>query len=211
MTFFLINYIQQLLKKPERKEREMAGKAIEMLMDEHQVILKVLGSMETMADALEKRERVERGTIKKYAEFLRNFADQCHHGKEEDRLFVKMIEHGFSTKEGPLAVMLREHETGRSHVRALMAIGEKSGPLSAAESQETINHARGFAELLRGHIAKEDRVLYGMAEKTIPAREMEKMADDFEKFELEVTGEGAHEKWHALAHELIKAYPSGTN
>jgi hemerythrin-like domain-containing protein len=190
---------------------EMPGKAIEMLMDEHQVILKVLGSMETMADALGKGNAVERGTIKKYADFLRNFADQCHHGKEEDRLFVKMIEHGFSKKDGPLAVMLHEHETGRTHVRALLAIGEKNGPLSAAESQEVINHARGFAELLRNHIAKEDRVLYGMAENIIPALELEKMAEDFEKFELEVTGEGAHEKWHALAHKLLEAYPPAPN
>ena len=71
-----------------------------------------------------------------------------------------------------------------------MAIGEKSGPLSAAESQEVIKHARSFAELLQSHIVKEDRVLYGMAENIIPAREIEKMAEDFEKFELEVTGEG---------------------
>ena len=190
---------------------EMPSKAIDMLMDEHQVILKVLGSLETLADALEKGEQVERGTVKKYAEFLRNFADQCHHGKEEDRLFVKMIEHGFSKKDGPLAVMLHEHETGRTHVRALMAIGEKSGPLSAAESQEVIKHARSFADLLQSHIVKEDRVLYGMAENVIPAPELKKMAEDFEKFELEVTGEGAHEKWHALAQELIKAYPPITN
>lgn len=190
---------------------EMPSKAIEMLMDEHQVILKVLGSLESMADALEKGELVERATIKNYADFLRNFADQCHHGKEEDRLFVKMIEHGFSKKDGPLAVMLHEHETGRTHVRALLAIGEKSGPLSAAEGQEVIKHARDFAELLQSHIVKEDRVLYGMAENIIPALEIEKMAEDFEKFELEVSGAGAHEKWHALAHELLKAYPPGVN
>jgi hemerythrin-like domain-containing protein len=190
---------------------EMPGKAIDRLMEEHEVILKVLGSLETLADVLEKGERVERGTIKKYAELLRNFADKCHHGKEEDQLFVKMIEHGFSKKDGPLAVMLQEHETGRAHVRTLMAIGEKSGPLSAEESQEVIKNARSFAELLQSHIVKEDRVLYGMAEKVIPAQEIEKMAEDFEKFELEVTGEGAHEKWHALAHELTKAYPPGTN
>jgi hemerythrin-like domain-containing protein len=190
---------------------EMPSKAIEMLMEEHRVILKVLGSMETMADVLEKGNQVERSTIKKYADFLRNFADQCHHGKEEDRLFLKMIEHGFSKNDGPLAVMLDEHETGRTHVRALKAIGEKSGPLSKAESQEVIEHARGFTELLQNHIVKEDRVLYGMAEKIIPPREIEKMAEDFEKFELEVTEEGAHERWHALAHELIKAYPSDPN
>jgi hemerythrin-like domain-containing protein len=59
-------------------------------------------------------------------------------------------------------------------------------------------HARGFTELLQNHIMKEDRVLYGMAEKIIPLREIEKMAEDFEKFELEVVGEGAHERWHVL-------------
>jgi hypothetical protein len=37
------------------------------------------------------------------------------------------------------------------------------------------------------------------------------MAEDFERFELEVTGEGAHERWNGLAQELIKAYPPGTD
>ena len=189
----------------------MPSKAIDILMEEHQVIWKVLGSMETMADALEKGERVERDTVKKYAEFLRNFADQCHHAKEEDRLFVKMDEHGFSNKNGPLAAMLYEHELGRTHVRALMAIGEKNGPLSPEENKEVLGHARDFSELLQDHIMKEDRVLYVMAEKVIPPPEIEKMAEDFEKFEREVTGQGAHERWHALAHELIKAYPPDPN
>ena len=36
---------------------DMPSKAIEMLMDEHKVILMVLGSLESMADALEKGEQ----------------------------------------------------------------------------------------------------------------------------------------------------------
>ncbi|MEW6187003.1 MAG: hemerythrin domain-containing protein [Thermodesulfobacteriota bacterium] len=189
----------------------MPSQVIEILMDEHQVILKVLGSMETMINALEKGERVERDTVKKYAEFLRNFADKCHHGKEEDRLFVKMNDFGIPRGDGPLAVMLYEHDAGRAHVRALLAIGEKSGPLTSEERKEVIEHARDFSDLLQNHIMKEDRILYPMAEKAIPGQELEKLYDDFEQFEKEVTGEGEHEKWHTLAQDLIRAYPPETN
>jgi hemerythrin-like domain-containing protein len=185
----------------------MSSKAIEMLMEEHQVILKVLGSLESFTDALEKGKEADRATVKKYAEFLRNFADLCHHGKEEDRLFVKMNDFGIPRGDGPVAVMLHEHEAGRAHVRALMAIGEKSGPLSLQERKEVTEHGRDFIDLLQNHIVKEDRILYPLAEKAIPVQELEKLNEDFEQFEREVTGKGEHEKWHALAQELIQAHP----
>ncbi|MGD0266766.1 MAG: hemerythrin domain-containing protein, partial [Candidatus Methylomirabilota bacterium] len=39
---------------------------------------------------------------------------QCHHGKEENLLFKTMVDRGFPRQGGPIAVMLHEHETGRS-------------------------------------------------------------------------------------------------
>ena len=51
-------------------------------------------------------------------EFLRVFVDKCHHGKEEDLLFPALIAGGVP-KEGPIAVMLHEHEMGRRYVKAM--------------------------------------------------------------------------------------------
>jgi hemerythrin-like domain-containing protein len=67
-----------------------------------------------------------------------------------------------------------------------------------------INNALGYADLLRQHIAKEDRILFPMADKAIPAGRQEQVTADFERIEAQETGEGVHEKYLALAEVLEK-------
>ncbi len=182
-------------------------KAIDTLMHEHRVIEQVLGSLETFALNLRAEADADRATVKGYGDFFRNFADRCHHGKEEDRLFVKMNAYGFPKEYGPVAVMLAEHVEGRGHVGALVAIGQGEGPLSREERDAVVEHALAYVPLLRAHIMKEDNILYPMALQAIPHAEIEAMAEDFEAFEQSVMGAGEHEKFHALADQLIEAYP----
>jgi len=181
--------------------------AIQALMDEHRVIEQVLGALETFADRLETGETLDRTAVAKFADFFQNFADRCHHGKEEDRLFAQMERNGFPKEYGPLAVMLAEHVEGRSHVGALAAAGEGSGALSATEREAVLAHARAYIPLLRNHILKEDNILYPMALQAIRNEEMDELAKAFEAFERSVMGEGAHARYHGLAEELVAAYP----
>jgi hemerythrin-like domain-containing protein len=67
---------------------------------------------------------------------------------------------------------------------------------------EVVRNARGYAALLRQHIAKEDGVLFPMADQVIPPSAQEQVAEDFERVEHEETGEGVHEKYLALAGAL---------
>jgi len=183
------------------------NKAIDTLMTEHRLIEQVLGSLETFADNVAHGAEAGRETARDYADFFKNFADKCHHGKEEDRLFVTMNQYGFPRDFGPVAVMLADHVEGRGHVGALAAIGGGSGPLTQAERDELVEHAMAYVPLLRSHIMKEDNILYPMALQAVPAAVMEKMSEDFEAFESSVMGEGAHERFHKLAESLIEAYP----
>jgi len=41
--------------------------------------------------------------------FLKEFADKCHHGKEEGLLFPALIQAGLPEKGGPIGVMLADH------------------------------------------------------------------------------------------------------
>ncbi len=182
-------------------------KAIETLMNEHRLIEQVLGSLETFVDKLAAGEEADRQTVNGYAEFFRNFADKCHHGKEEDRLFVKMNEFGFPMEHGPIGVMLADHVEGRSHVGALAEIGAGSGPLNAEERNSVIAQSHFYIPLLRSHILKEDNILYPMAIQALPKAEMGKLSEAFEAFENEIMGAGAHERFHALAEKLIADYP----
>jgi len=181
--------------------------AIQILEAEHRVIETLLGALETYADALEEGDTADRTPLSDFAEFFRNFADRCHHGKEEDRLFVKMEAYGFPANTGPLGAMLAEHGEGRESVARLRKIGSGDGPLEEGEIREAVRTARGFAGLLSGHILKEDQILYPMAERAVPAEEMEGLAEAFETFERTVMGAGEHERYHRLADDLIRRFP----
>jgi len=183
--------------------------AIDTLMNEHRVIEKVLSALKNCVRLVQAGGQVERSTVGAFAEFFRNFADRCHHGKEEDRLFTEMIRFGFSREAGPIAVMLDEHDQGRKHVGVLACIGAGTGPLKAEEAKELVAHAAAFTELLAAHIQKEDQILYPMALQAIPSQDMENLSTEFEKFEREVMGEDTHATYHRLAEELSAKFSPG--
>jgi hemerythrin-like domain-containing protein len=184
------------------------NKAIEQMMNEHRLIVRVLGALDTLSQQLACGQPARREDLARFATFFREFADRCHHGKEEDRLFVKMNEHGFPREYGPVGVMLSEHDTGRAHVRALAALGEGSGPLSAEEARTARRNAEAFVPLLLQHIQKEDNVLYPMAMQALPPGELSNLDEICEQFDHEVMKPGEIEALKNLAEELIAAFPA---
>jgi hemerythrin-like domain-containing protein len=181
-------------------------KAIEVLMSEHRLIEQVLGSLETFTSEIEGGLAPERPLLADYGTFLRDFADSCHHGKEEDILFQRMVERGFPRETGPVAVMLYEHEVGRSHVSALRQVGEGTGLLTAAETGVVLENAGAFIPLLRAHILKEDRILYPMAVRLLTGPEMDAMETDFAAFEARMRADGSYDRLHGLADRLTAAF-----
>ena len=57
---------------------------IEILKHEHEIILMVLDAAEREAKAIESANTVDAERIRKFLAFFRNFADRCHHAKEEN-------------------------------------------------------------------------------------------------------------------------------
>jgi len=177
-------------------------KATEILSAEHQVILRVIQALDTAAENLSAGQPVRPGFFLQAAEFVKGFADGCHHRKEENVLFTRMVEHGLSTQSGPVAVMLHEHEAGRQYIRGLR---EAAAALEAGDElarERVVYNARGYAVLLRQHIMKEDNILFPMADQVIPLTEHDQVYEGFEHVEHEETGAGVHEKYLALAEAL---------
>lgn len=174
----------------------------EELVNEHRIILKVLDAAKREVDTIARTGSVREDVILKILDFVRNFADACHHAKEEKRLFVKMSERGMPLSGGPLAVMLREHEEGRRLVRT----AADALPLAAQGDRRALQTLKdglaGYVDLLRAHIGKEDNILYPMANKLLTAEDQKALAAAFARVETEETGAGVHEKYHALAEEL---------
>lgn len=165
------------------------------LREEHEVILRALTVLEHVGRDLAAGKSVAKETIASLANFFRTFADRCHHAKEEAHLFPAMAEHGIPQEGGPLGVMLQEHEEGRALVRTF-AEGEPATSVPAI---------RRFVTLLRDHIAKENEILFPMAEQVIPEREQAAILNAFEGAELEVAGPGVHQQMIAELEQLEAA------
>jgi hemerythrin-like domain-containing protein len=179
-------------------------KPTQILMDEHRVIEHVLSAMQLAAERLSRGDMIRPAFFINSALFIKNFADGCHHRKEEGVLFVAMTESGMPSQGGPIAVMLAEHEQGRLFTREMKDAAEKwdKGDLSARPA--VIQNALGYVALLRQHIQKEDNILFPMADRVIKPELQHKVMEDFERIEREETGAGVHEKYHALAEVLEK-------
>jgi hemerythrin-like domain-containing protein len=182
------------------------SKPIDVLTEEHRLIEQVLGSLESFAVAVEGGLAVERPLVREYGEFFRGFADAFHHGKEEDILFQRMIERGFPTESGPLAVMLHEHTLGRARVGVLRQTGQGEGAVEAREREAVLIAAREFVPLLRQHILKEDRILYPMALRILTGPELDQMETAFEEFEKGRKADGSEERLRGLAERLTAAF-----
>lgn len=176
-------------------------KATDILADEHQVILQVLDCLEVLADRAEAGQ-FETAAAAKTVDFFRNFADRCHHAKEETHLFPAMEAKGFPAEGGPTGVMRHEHELGRGHVRAMAEAVEAAEAGQSAARQRFVAHAREYLNLLHQHIDKEDHCLFTMADQAFSAEDQQRLLETFQHVEAHEMGPGTHEKYLQLADEL---------
>lgn len=176
--------------------------ATHILKEEHKVIERVIAALESAVQKLQAGQDVPPTFFLETAQFVRGFADGCHHKKEEDVLFPAMVAHGMAVEGGPIGVMLAEHEQGRRAIRAMVAAAERWAEGDPAARAEVVRHALEYTALLRQHIEKENHILFPLAEDILPMETQARLVERFERLEHEETGEGIHEKYLALAERL---------
>ena len=181
-------------------------KATEILIHEHELILRGIAVLERLARRANAGQEVPAGDAQSIIEFIRKFADGCHHAKEEGVLFPAMIAAGIPAQGGPVAVMLNEHEQGRAAVRAMDDAVAGFGR-DAGAPERFAAAAFAYSTLLTNHIFKENNVLFRMADQIIPASQEAGMLAAYDEHEARVTGPGEHERFHAVIDALEQVYP----
>ncbi len=180
--------------------------ATEQLKEEHEGILLMLKILEKVSSRLESRGKVDPDHPEKIVEFFKVFADKCHHGKEEDLLFPEMEKAGVPKKRGPIGVMLTEHDEGRGYVRGMAEGAARLKAGDPAAGPQFARQARKYIALLRQHIEKENDILFPMGDRVLSPNKQEQLVEAFEKLEREKIGEGTHEAFHRLLHDLQGIY-----
>ncbi len=177
------------------------------LKDEHRGVEEALRILENICARIEERLGAsDPDHIAQLLEFFSVFVDTCHHGKEEELLFPALEAAGVSRRGGPIGVMLAEHEMGRGHIRGMRSALTGLRQQDAGAGADFLLHARGYIELLRRHIEKEDGVLFRIAAERLTVETKQDLAAGFERIEEEKVGHGKHEAFHRMLAELGRIY-----
>ncbi len=171
------------------------GKATDALKDEHRIIEKVLAALQGFTESPGKARLENWGNA---VDFIRNFADRCHHLKEEKIFFPALEKKGIPRDGGPIGMMLTEHEEGRGYVRAMAEALKGEVPPKTA----LVENAKAYLSLLRDHIRKEDEILFNMADEVLSSEEQKNLLREFEEHEAKEIGTGIHEKYLKMAEEF---------
>lgn len=164
-----------------RADRKTNATAIQAMSMEHRHIETVVKSLADAAAALEKGLPLDVQKLRTVVEFLRVYADQRHHVREETWFFPILTKHGVPARGCPIDGLNHEHEKGRALVSALeeqIAFYAQRQP----EADQTLRQTLlAIISLYRHHLWMEDAMVFPMAAQLISeddSRElMEKFAD----------------------------------
>jgi len=128
------------------------------LMIEHRLIERMIAVMKRKLQQWEKTGEVDPVFIETAVEFIRTYADRCHHGKEEDILFRDLGKKPLSGDHRRIMEeLMEEHRWGRTTTGRLVEANEayRGGESEAAST--IIECVKALVEFYPKHIEKEDR------------------------------------------------------
>jgi len=168
-------------------------KSIDRLVAEHDVIERALSVLEQAVPRIDSGQPVSAEFPRWAPDFFSQFADKCHHAKEEDLFFPLLKDRGIPEEGGPIGVMLHEHDVGRDCVRRMREAAEADdfdGPAFATAAKQ-------FIPLLRQHIFKENNILFRMAANVLSEADDADMNEKFSQVEQDRELAGLHEQVEA--------------
>jgi hemerythrin-like domain-containing protein len=193
----------RVLSTPVRP-REMEGRPmlpVAPLMIEHRLIEKLIARLGAEVEHIRSGTTVDPVFIDRAVDFIRTYADRCHHGKEEDILFRDLAGKQLSAEHAKtMQELVDEHVRARGLVRALVRAKERyvQGDHSAVQDiTELLLEISAFYPV---HIEKEDRHFFLPVMSYFDQEERARMFAQFEAFDRQLI----HEKYTQVAEDLCR-------
>lgn len=181
--------------------------AIKIMVDEHKYIKRMLTVIRKACIGIMNGREIDYKDFEDMIDFVRNYADKHHHGKEEKLLFNRMVDEiGGAAEKVVNFGMLIEHDLGRNYIKQLeeALTKVKEGEIDA--KVDVIANAISYTHLLHKHIDTEDNVVYSLAKRALSDESLNKITNECEKFEEEMRREGIQEKYIKILENLEKKY-----
>jgi len=179
-----------------------------MLREEHQVILRVIDVIKKLVVRARAGQGFEKDAFRQCVSFLKFFADACHHAKEEDLLFPVLESRGIPKENGPIGMMLYEHTLARGFTASMAEALDSHDQGNEKAVEQCLQAAEQYAELLTGHIFKEDNVLYNMGDQVLTPQDHQTLCNQYCEVGCKSFGGKKREELQRLADDLCEQWIS---
>ncbi|OGQ90216.1 MAG: hypothetical protein A2464_14310 [Deltaproteobacteria bacterium RIFOXYC2_FULL_48_10] len=178
------------------------------LIQEHQLILRVLGLLRRARKRMEKGKKVPTAFFEPAMDFCSGFADQFHHFKEEFLLFGLLSHKRQGELDSTMGALRYQHECCRQSIAGIRQALAGYGENDALAPSFLLENLAVYVSLLQRHIHEEDKVFFPLAEKVLLPFEKTALARQFEEEEEQQGGRKAvFEKYETLADDLCRIFP----
>jgi hemerythrin-like domain-containing protein len=174
---------------------------VDLLMQEHRIIERMIPPIKKEIARMEETKEVNPNFIDVTVDFIRTYADHCHHGKEEGILFRELAKKGLSEEHATIMKeLIEEHVYGRKTARNIESAKESfvnGNPEALKDVRKFLND---LAEFYPKHIEKEDKKFFYPVMKYFTPQEQETMLQQCWEFDRKLI----HEKYTKTIGEMEK-------
>ena len=131
------------------------------LMLEHRFIERMIRIMDKKIQIMSREKRTDASFIETAVDFIRNYADKRHHGKEEDILFRDLNKKQLSAEhKRTMDELIKEHVLGRNNVKKLVNAKESYAQGDKNALKDITENKGILVKFYPKHIEKEDKEFF---------------------------------------------------
>jgi len=166
------------------------------LMVEHRLIERMIKLMDVELQKIKQENKADADFIDIAVDFLRTYADRCHHGKEEDILFRDLARKQLSDEhKKTIDELIKEHALGRNNVKKLIAAKDRYVGGDKNALSDIIANMEILVKFYPRHIEKEDKHFFIPCMDYFTEKERDNMLKEMWEFDKNLI----HEKYTKIA------------
>jgi len=171
-------------------------------MHEHRVIERMLAVLARELAAAGTDGPVDSKVIDAGTDFIRTYADRCHHGKEEDILFRQLASKNLDADiAAAMADLIADHVHGREMTHTLIEANRRYAEGDLSARSEVVATTQALIDFYPVHIEKEDRHFFKASLEYFSDTEKSQMLRKFDEFDRALI----HAVYLALVESLEQA------
>ena len=154
------------------------------LMIEHRLIERMLRLLRQQLEKVGSQKKADPVFIDIAVDFIKNYADRCHHGKEEDILFRDLAKKALSEEHRSIMEeLLDEHVRARKATKSLLEAKERYLAGNDAALNDIVDAITWLVNFYPIHIEKEDGQFFLPAMGYLTTQEQDAMLQEFYEFD----------------------------